>query len=111
MVITVNKNIFIQRFQDYGRGENFSYDGLTALFEHLDECGTVDQELDVIAICCEFSECSEEGLISDYGYLVEYEEFEDDNENEEKIKAIVSALEDKTTVLTLRNGLYIVGSF
>jgi len=40
------------------RQENFSYEGLEVLFDHLDElsddCGTI--ELDVLAICCDYTE-------------------------------------------------------
>ena len=39
--------------------ENFSYDGLKALFEYLEEFedGTGEEvELDVIALCCEYAE-------------------------------------------------------
>lgn len=41
------------------RPENFSYDGLEVLFEYLEsiEEGTGEEiELDVIALCCDFSE-------------------------------------------------------
>jgi len=37
---------------------NFSYDGLTALFDYLEEVEscTSEMELDVVAICCDFQE-------------------------------------------------------
>jgi hypothetical protein len=40
------------------RKENFSREGLSALFEYLEsaECEGSEMELDVIAICCDFSE-------------------------------------------------------
>jgi hypothetical protein len=56
---TITFSQFHDAFRDMGRLDNFSYDGLRVLydwFEELDEsCGT-ETELDVVAICCEFSE-------------------------------------------------------
>ena len=49
---------FERAFKRYER-ENFSYDGLKALFEYLEEfeAGTGEEiELDVIALCCEYAE-------------------------------------------------------
>ena len=58
MKTTVNIYQFRNEFEQT-RPNNFSYDGLTALFDYLEEyeesCGT-DVELDVIALCCEFTE-------------------------------------------------------
>jgi hypothetical protein len=56
---TIDIRDFHRAFETMGRGEQFSYDGRKALFEYLeqleDECGT-EIELDVIALCCDFSE-------------------------------------------------------
>lgn len=59
MYTTINKSDFIQRFNDYGRENQFSYEGKIALFEYFEEYeeSTGEQiKLDVIAICCEFTE-------------------------------------------------------
>ncbi len=56
---TINLNDFRDAFHKAGRGNQFTYDGLTALFEYIEEYeeGTGDEiELDVIALCCEFTE-------------------------------------------------------
>jgi len=55
---TVTFSTFTDRFQAL-RPNSFSYDGLRALFEYLEDledqlCNTI--ELDVIALCCEFTE-------------------------------------------------------
>jgi len=59
MKSTVTINDFIQAFETMDRKENFSYDGLVSLFEYLEEieesCET-EIELDVIALCCEYTE-------------------------------------------------------
>ena len=52
---TVTEWDFVRAFQDMGRGAQFSREGLRALFEHLDDTGE-DVELDVIALCCEWTE-------------------------------------------------------
>jgi hypothetical protein len=46
------------------RPDNFSYEGLRALFDHLESMG--DVEFDPIAICCEFSEDTVENIARDY---------------------------------------------
>ena len=55
----IGENEFRDAFHSYGRGDQFSYESLTALYEHLD-CLAFNIgepiELDVIALCCEWSE-------------------------------------------------------
>ena len=71
------------------RPDNFSYDGLTALYDYLiqyeEDCGT-ELEFDPIAYCCEFSE---------------YENFKEVKQNYD-IKSF-KELEDNTTVLKIPN--------
>ena len=55
----INKSQFADAFKSAGRQDQFSYHGLNALFDHLEEYGDgCDEEvtLDVIALCCDFSE-------------------------------------------------------
>jgi len=62
MIETVSQNNFIDAFKTYFSGsykDNFSYDGLTALYDYLEsyeEDTDKKVELDVIALCCEYSE-------------------------------------------------------
>lgn len=68
MHIIVNKNIFMDEFNSC-RPTNFNYSGLSALFDYLD--GMYDEykegfELDVIAICCEYSQYTEEEALKAY---------------------------------------------
>ena len=79
MKTTVNFSQFHDAFVA-ARPDNFSYDGLKALFEWIedldDQCGT-DTELDVIALCCEFSEYdSALACIDETGYSFTPEPFE-----------------------------------
>ena len=59
MVQDVNSNDFYQAFQDANRGNNFSYEGLDALYDWLEELSEDTGEeyhLDVIGLCSEFTE-------------------------------------------------------
>lgn len=61
---------FRQAFFDHGRGEQFSKEGLEALYDYLCDCedDTGEEiELDVIAFCCEFSEHSKYEAQDIYG--------------------------------------------
>ena len=59
IIKTVSAYDFERAFADYGRKDQFTYEGKLALYEHL--CELSDDmgapiELDVIALCCEFTE-------------------------------------------------------
>ena len=59
MKTTVTKTEFRDTFHHMGRGDNFSYDGLGALFdwlEQLEEDAGEEMQFDCIALCCDFSE-------------------------------------------------------
>jgi hypothetical protein len=66
---TVDLYTFRRDFEQC-RPTNFSYEGLQVLFDYLEayesDCGT-ELELDVIALCCEYSEDTYEDVASNYG--------------------------------------------
>jgi len=65
----VNFSTFQTAFENL-RPNNFSYEGLTALFNYLEayEEDTGEAiELDVIALCCDYSEMTELEIRSAYG--------------------------------------------
>ena len=66
---TFNENDFINEFKACNRQDNFSYEGLRVMFDALNElaqdCEMVI-EMDVIALCCEYSELSVDDVIRDY---------------------------------------------
>ncbi len=70
MYKTINFHDFQNAFQNCNRANQFSYEALRALFDYLEELELdtgVPMELDVIALCCEFSEIEEdEGSYSEY---------------------------------------------
>lgn len=72
---TIDKYEFARGFDVYNRGNNFSYEGKKALFDYLEqyeeETGE-EIELDIIAICCEYTEYENiEEFNNDYGKEVE----------------------------------------
>lgn len=55
---TITEDEFIRAFDDYNRSENFTVAARRAMFEYFEEYEEdtgVEMDLDVIAICCEFS--------------------------------------------------------
>jgi predicted ArsR family transcriptional regulator len=96
MKTTVSVTQFRQAFDDHEREDNFTYQGLGVLFDYFEqlerETGQ-EIELDVIAICCEFSEETPEEIADAYGL-----DLSDCDDDEEKMEAVVKYLEDKTSV-------------
>jgi len=86
----MKKTIVLCEFQnafDAIRPDNFSYEGLEVLFEYLEDCERdtgEEYELDVIALCCDFSEDSWQSIAE--AYSIEYDENENDDEGQEKVK-------------------------
>ena len=79
---------FERAFSAAGRKDQFSYNGLHALFEYLDDLSDdigEDIEMDVVALCCEWSEYeSLEAYCLDYG--AEYESLDDLRDHTEVIE-------------------------
>jgi hypothetical protein len=82
--------VYFSEFCDYFhkiRPDNFSYQGLRILFDYFekidDSCG-IESELDVIGICCEFSEATWEVIASDYSIELDCHE----NDDEQKAQVL-----------------------
>jgi len=56
---------FRDQFRAHGREEQFTYDGLTVLFEYLEDA-LPEYELDVIELCCEYAELTFSEFAADY---------------------------------------------
>lgn len=100
MIIRVQVSDFRQAFADRDRKDQFSYNALGALFDHFEDLDP-DMELDVIAVCCEWSEYStgQEAAV-EYGWEKDEDEDEDDAE-----EAALAWLQDRTTVLEFDGGI------
>jgi hypothetical protein len=112
---------FMDAFRKMGR-DYYSYEGYQALFDWYEELDP-DFELDVIAICCDWTEYTPEELENDYSNILSFDEWKEENidpdepepytEEElkgEYIKELVSKLEQHTTVIKLSN-TYLVLAF
>ena len=70
MYTNVNEFAFMEEFKDMGRLDNFSPEALRQLFtffEELEDATGEPVELDVIAICCDFSEEPLTDVLENYG--------------------------------------------
>ena len=98
MIKTIGSSEFVQEFDEYNRSENFSIAGRHALFEYLEDLAEQTEtphELDVIALCCDFSEYEDlEELQRDYSDIESMEE-----------------LENNTTVIKFGIGRFIIQGF
>ena len=87
-----NASQFRDQFHRAGRGDQFSHEALGLLFDYLNDCGS-DVEMDVVGICCEFSEDMPEAIADNYGIDTE-------GLDEGEIKdAVMSYLEADTSVV------------
>ena len=87
---TINEYQFRRAFET-SRPNNFSYEGLTALFDYLEqyeEETETELELDVIGLCCEFSE---------YKDLKEFQSEYDDYETIEEIEEMTPIIKIEGT--------------
>lgn len=103
---SINAYQFERAFVNMGRRDQFSYAGLNALFEHLEqyeEDSGQELELDVIALCCDFSEYDNAvECVKDCGYDLE---LSDDPEEAEE--TALKYLRDNTTVIEFDGGIII----
>tara|TARA_R100001443_G_scaffold3852_4_gene11764 strand:- start:1132 stop:1431 length:300 start_codon:yes stop_codon:yes gene_type:complete len=99
MITTINEYDFIDAFRKMGREENFSRNGLIALYEYLEMLGDdIGQpiELDVIALCCE------------YGEYDSFEEFQADYSEDYQT---IGDIERETTVIMIDDDSFIIQQF
>lgn len=97
----VNLDDFRNAFFNMGRGDQFSPNALKALYHYLEESAQETEtpiELDVIAICRDFSEWScKEDLLGAYSYIDSIEKME------EYTIVIPFAYADNTTGYIIQN--------
>jgi hypothetical protein len=96
---TINFYEFEKTFEDSGRGNQFSYSGLKVLYDYLtdleEETGE-ELELDVIAICCDFTE---------------YENIEEFQVNYGKGYSTIEEIEAETIVIPIDDDSFIIQNF
>ena len=99
MYEVVNFSRFKDAFDGMGRGESWSYEGLKTLYDYLmeeEESTGISEELDVIEL---------DGTFAEYD---SFEEFQaDNNEGFESL----DSLRDKTIVIDIARGGFIIQEF
>lgn len=93
MLQTINLHAFRDAFRAMDRKDQFSYDGLAALFDYLEDVDP-DFDLDVVALCCDYREDSVQDIAENYGLELPQEETEEDH-----YAAVRAYLEDHTFVV------------
>ena len=97
MVKTLSFYDFERGFADVGRTNSFTYEGLKALFDYLEsyeEETEIPIELDVIALCCEYTEYEN------------FEELQKDYDVES-----MEELENHTTVIMVNEERFIIQAY
>ncbi|MDY0300272.1 MAG: hypothetical protein RBQ99_01670 [Trichlorobacter sp.] len=116
LYIEVGFHQFAEMFKAMGRGDNFSYQGLEALYNHLDSLSDdigEPIELDVIGLCCEYSEVeSVQQLMEDQGWDLYDLGLDDDEDDEDVIfEAAKEKLENHTSVVCFEDGCIVYQVF
>lgn len=76
MKVTVTESMFCDMFADYDRKDNFSSEGLSLLFDYLEQLEKdtgKETELDVIALCCDYSELTLEQFAAEYSLTISWD--------------------------------------
>ena len=92
---TVYLSDFRQAFKDMNRN-NFSHEGLRVLYDYLEDDDFNEYELDVIALCCDYSESTLEEIANDHCISE---------------TAVIAYLENNTWFEELPNGSFLYQNF
>ena len=68
---------FRDAFRQANRQDQFSYEALNMLYEYFEDIDP-DMELDVIAICCDYTEDTPEGIANNYWSVDDLTQDEED---------------------------------
>jgi len=83
IIMNVNSTTFVDQFRKANRMDNFSYDALLLLFNYLEDLSEDLQEpieLDVIALCCDYTESDYLSIAQDY--MIDLADAEEDKQME-----------------------------
>jgi hypothetical protein len=109
IIQTVSFFDFQNAFESMDRDSQFSYAGLRGLFEYLDQLSEdtgESVELDVIAICCDYTEETFNDAANNYN--IDLSECEDDEEIRE---VVLDYLNDHTVVAWSDDNTVVYGCF
>jgi len=108
---TINFSQFCDAFRDMNREDQFTYDAKKALFDFIeeldDQCET-ETELDVIALCCEFSEYeSAIECVDTCGYPSGLDDDDEALTDADREEFVLDYLRDNTFVIEFTGGIII----
>ena len=112
IVQTLTKSSFIDAFKQSSRKDQFSYEALGEIFEYMEEysANTGESiELDIVSICCEWSESHWSDIAREYS--IDLNDFADDEDDDERIQAVYETISEQTTMLDLGNGNFVFVQF
>ena len=101
MIQTVQLSDFRTAFAQCGRQSQFSYQALEMIFDYVEEYerdSGEQVELDVIALCCEWSESTPEKIAQSYDIDIE------GLSEEEALETVLDWLHNETQVAGVTNG-------
>ena len=93
-----NASQFRDEFRQCGRADQFSYEALVLLFDYL-EYADPDYELDVVALCCEYSEDDAGEIARQYGVDVNDADPKDDDYAKQCTEAVLDYLSENTSIV------------
>lgn len=93
---------FRDEFRQAGRQDQFSYEALNMLYEYFEDIDP-DMELDVVAICCDYSEDDWADIADNYGI-----EYENDTDG---LDAVRKYLEENTALVGETSSGFVYAAF
>ena len=105
---TIHFSDFVQAFRNSDRANQFSREALAAIFDRIEEYerdGGQEVELDIIAICCEWTEDSPESIAENYG--IDHTA----KGRDEIAEMVIQYLLDNTDAIQLDNGFIVYINF
>lgn len=110
IVTTLDQQAFVNMFADYNRSDNFTTEAREALFdyyEEMSESSGTPFEMDVIAICCDWSELTLQDALNDYSYLLDTDQLAECEDDDDKLYYVENILQEETFVIRLENTLLV----
>ena len=112
IVQTLSKSSFIDAFKQSSRKDQFSYEALGAIFDYLEEYSDSTGEpveFDIVGICCDWSEAHWSDIAREYS--IDLNDFADDEDDDNRIKAVAEFLWDNTSAYELSDGSFVFIQF
>jgi hypothetical protein len=114
LIERVTETSFIDTFHAIGRGEQFSFTALRALYEYFDMLSEdigEPIEFDPIAICCDFYECNINEVLTNYEIPLDELDYLESLDPDHVAEVVGNWLRDRTQVLICEDDLVLYQAF